>query len=753
MVRVGRLAGLFAFLLRRAERANLADDSDPDPELVGDLLEHENPPNRPGKGEWVHNHMLAITHLQGGFFRRHIVLPLAFKFLKKRLTMGTMRKGHLGQMGSVHFARWLVPPGTRHFIFFSNYDGSWESYFEDFIIKAAQGVSAAWSSSKGFPETRFLLTRGAADGDRFKRFARRAMMPAPFWYSAYPELTAQQIRKNGLLVHGLANAASPAYAQAWLDMHGSSPRPEFDIEHEQIQGLAFGGCKQLNHSRVYALRFAREDAGGGENKSGGSGADAGAMRAQDWIRHASENRLSFGRAKPGDTAQYLALSASGIEALGMAITPHASGREANGTTGGQKRAGVEIDGLPGAFVHGMHHAGRNRALKDPDPANWDWGGGENCVDAVLLAYWRDPQTGDRLDQELRAEWAAHGIEVVRALDTHLTPYHANPGFFQEPFGFVDGISQPKVRGITARGENSPSIHDVEAGEFILGYRDNLGYFPSTPSIAGAADHKRILASTPDARPLLWPEFGGPPDTPDQRRDFGRNGSFLVIRQLAQNVEKFDQFAAQTAANAPPGSPQSDPNWTKSRMMGRWANGSSIVLNPHHPGPMDSPAHVERESEFLLGKEDGQGRKCPLGAHVRRANPRDSLNSTDPRELEVSNRHRLLRRGRNYQIKNDDGSVAERGTMFMCLNANIERQFEFVQQSWLNAENFHGLSAERDPIAGNSGAVDGDGAPFDFTIPTASVPDRISGLSAFVELRGGGYFFMPSRRSLEFLSYL
>ena len=87
--------------------------------------------------------------------------------------MGTMRKGHLGQMGSVHFARWLVPPGTRHFVFFSNYDGSWESYFEDFIIKAAQGVSAAWSSSKGFPETRFLLTRGAADGDRFKRFARR----------------------------------------------------------------------------------------------------------------------------------------------------------------------------------------------------------------------------------------------------------------------------------------------------------------------------------------------------------------------------------------------------------------------------------------------------------------------------------------------------------------------------------------------------------------------------------------------------
>ena len=87
-------------------------------------------------------------------------------------------------------------------------------------------------------------------------------------------------------------------------------------------------------------------------------------------------------------------------------------------------------------------------------------------------------------------------------------------------------------------------------------------------------------------------------------------------------------------------------------------------------------------------------------------------------------------------------------MFMCLNANIKRQYEFIQQTWLNRDSFHDLSGERDPIAGSK--IDGE---FDYSIRNDTITHKVCGMNAFVELRGGGYFFLPSRRSLEFLSFL
>ncbi len=87
-----------------------------------------------------------------------------------------------------------------------------------------------------------------------------------------------------------------------------------------------------------------------------------------------------------------------------------------------------------------------------------------------------------------------------------------------------------------------------------------------------------------------------------------------------------------------------------------------------------------------------------------------------------------------------------GLMFMCLNGDIERQFEFVQQTWLGSETFHGLSGERDPLAGNL-----SGCPNGYTIPTRDGPVRLKPMSRFVTPRGGGYFFLPGKRLLEFLS--
>ena len=92
---------------------------------------------------------------------------------------------------------------------------------------------------------------------------------------------------------------------------------------------------------------------------------------------------------------------------------------------------------------------------------------------------------------------------------------------------------------------------------------------------------------------------------------------------------------------------------------------------------------------------------------------------------------------------------ERGLMFMCINANIERQFEFVQQTWINNPSFNGLYDERDPIFGNSGSQ----ATGSMTIPRQPVRRRLTGLGGFVTVRGGAYFFLPSIKALHYLATL
>ena len=172
------------------------------------------------------------------------------------------------------------------------------------------------------------------------------------------------------------------------------------------------------------------------------------------------------------------------------------------------------------------------------------------------------------------------------------------------------------------------------------------------------------------------------------------------------------------------------------MVGRWNDGSSLIKHPEEPGG-------EEDNDFRLGTEDPQGIICPYGAHIRRANPRDSLAPGSQQQLDISNCHRLLRVGRPYHEESDNS----RGLLFMCLNADIERQFEFVQQTWISSPSFHGLTDEVDPIT----ATRREGSRAIFTIPTPDGPIELDGLNSFVTVKGGEYFFLPSRATLRFLS--
>ena len=139
-------------------------------------------------------------------------------------------------------------------------------------------------------------------------------------------------------------------------------------------------------------------------------------------------------------------------------------------------------------------------------------------------------------------------------------------------------------------------------------------------------------------------------------------------------------------------------------------------------------------------EDPQGLRCPFGAHIRRANPRESADPGSQEQLTITNRHRILRVGRRYQ----EAAGAEPGLFFMCLNADLERQFEFVQQTWLQSPSFHSLVEERDPLLGMRDATSRPSSDDGFTIPTRESPVRLRAMPEFVRTLGGGYFFVPGR---------
>jgi deferrochelatase/peroxidase EfeB len=173
------------------------------------------------------------------------------------------------------------------------------------------------------------------------------------------------------------------------------------------------------------------------------------------------------------------------------------------------------------------------------------------------------------------------------------------------------------------------------------------------------------------------------------------------------------------------------------------------------------------SDFMFHADDREGLRCPVGAHIRRTNPRDMLDPAPGTEesTAVNKRHRLLRRGRTYgpslvasmdpgeMLANGDDGV-ERGLHFICLAANIARQFEFIQASWVNNPQFGGLLDDVDPLIGRRGRFthpDPNGATASFTVPDLPARCRVHNLPDFVTIRGGAYFFMPSLSAIRYLA--
>jgi Dyp-type peroxidase family len=341
--------------------------------------------------------------------------------------------------------------------------------------------------------------------------------------------------------------------------------------------------------------------------------------------------------------------------------------------------------FPEEFRQGM--AARFTRLGDTGASHPDrWMAQLRQIDLLVTVSAQDAAVRDARSEALRAEAPAAGLAVACLLATDV------PSSEEEPFGFRDGLSQPAIldprAGPWRRTSSDPP---VAPGEFVLGYEDEGGTVAQAP-------------------PRL-----------------GFNGSYMVVRRLEQDVEGFSGFLAAEA-----GPDEERQEWLAAKIVGRWRDGTPLALCPDAPSP-DRHGDLGWLNDFSYAF-DSDGFACPIGAHIRRTNPRDSLD----RDWRFSNRHRIIRRGMPYATNGDAG---ERGLMFACYQASIERQFEFVQSQWCVDGNALGLGSDPDFIAG--------GPEGKMTIQGR--PPRFVPMRSFVTNRGGEYLFAPGIGGLRYIT--
>lgn len=377
---------------------------------------------------------------------------------------------------------------------------------------------------------------------------------------------------------------------------------------------------------------------------------------------------------------------------------------------GLRALGVDDDSLaafPAEFREGM--ASRKVLLGDlgdSDPAHWEECFKSGDAHVLVMISAKDAAALAERDQRIRALVAQRGGASVV-----VTQLGAVLPTGREHFGYADGFSQPAIAGSRFPdhpGAGAPSEkgdwRPIAAGEFILGYPDEQGSLPAAP----------------------------PPD------ELSRNGSYVVYRKLRQDVAGFRRQLAEAAELYPGGEAE-----LAAKLVGRWRDGTPLDSSPAREDP-SLVADKKRNNAFDYGR-DPDGMRCPVGSHIRRMNPRLSM----PFEGKLVNRHRVIRRGITYgdllpEGAEDDG--ADRGVIFMTVQASLARQFEFVQAQWANTGNPFRLGDDQDPIIG---PMDNDGLN-KMTIP-GRPPFFFGPLSRVVTMRGGEYYFAPGINGLRHLA--
>ena len=358
--------------------------------------------------------------------------------------------------------------------------------------------------------------------------------------------------------------------------------------------------------------------------------------------------------------------------------------------------------FPAVFREGMR--ARAEFLGDigaSDPSHWDDGFGTGATHALFEIQAADNAALDRVVTDLERLFEQFDTTIVSRQRGSRLPDR------KEHFGFVDGVGQPAMQGTgdARRGQGQLDVFDhwlgLPIGEIFHGHIDADGHPSPGPS-----------------------------------EPFTLNGTFLVWRKLHEDAAAFRTWTEGQAALL-----EMDEELLRAKLVGRWSDGSPLALAPERPDPAIG-GDPERVNAFDY-KDDPDGLRCPLGAHIRRTNPRLGLGFDD----ELSVRQRIIRRGMTYGPvlapgAPDDG--AERGIFFAAYMADIERQYEFIQAHWCNDGDGVNVGHDPDPFVGSH---------FDdrkFTIP-GSPPKFVHPLVQTVVTKGGEYFWVPSMQSLALLA--
>lgn len=424
-----------------------------------------------------------------------------------------------------------------------------------------------------------------------------------------------------------------------------------------------------------------------------------AQDAKNWMKEIAPLIDSADHTLKKQDILHLAFAVNGLRALGL--------DEEN------------IANFPVPFREGISTPNRNRLLGDfgqNDPKNWRWGA-DNDEHLVLVFHSIDQESMLAFLNEQRTVIAKYnGLELKNELRGFTNQER------KEPFGFHDGISQPVIKGC---GKKGPENDMIEAGEFVLGHKNEHGDYPDSPKISKNQGDLSLLS---------------------HGVDLGYNGSFMVFRQMEQHVEKFWSAMENHTRNSDGSSNEKAKIKLASKCVGRWPSGASLVKFPDEdPGGSDS------NDDFGYADEDPDGLKCPFGSHLRRNNPRDSFRWYDKKQsLKITRRHRIIRRGRAYL---DESESQETGLFFICFNSSIELQYEFIQHVWSNNNQMRGMTNDVDVITGVPAEGNPNNIRRQFTIQKEPVNEYVDGLEQFVTIKGGAYYFLPSISTLNYLTTL
>jgi Dyp-type peroxidase family len=424
-------------------------------------------------------------------------------------------------------------------------------------------------------------------------------------------------------------------------------------------------------------------------------------------------------------------AASGREFLGRILTEITTGQLWNGkkpastlnvgfTHAGLAQLGLPeptLQSFPVEFVQGMKSRGKILGDTGADgPANWESIWQQDGHVHIWLGIYGVSKAAleERCRKILAAMSETRGATVLRTQEAGALVIGGEVST-KEHFGYSDGFGNPDIQGLCRKPTpGQGKLTDggkwvpLATGEYLIGYPDEACELPVSPI-------PYLLAS---------------------------NGTYMVYRKLHENVATFRKFLKERGGQYGGGEKK-----LAAKLVGRWLDGTPLELSPDKENS-DIVNDDTQNTNFAYGK-DSDGTRCPLGSHIRRTNPRDAFGFSG----QLVNRRRIMRRGLPYgtyvpddQPVRDDG---EHGIIFMALCASLFRQFEFIQQQWVQHGNDAHLGNDKDPLLGNQRDQDRFVIPGDTT--PKNPPFVCPHLPDFVNLLGGEYFFLPSITALRMIA--